>query len=150
MNWLRNLIRSLQERKYWKYTRAKTLPDCPSTISPLPDEVIEMIPMVIAGVSIVGEKGYICRTVTLLMGDQDHMYGWSLLLGHPDFPGVPYFFDTAMKSAKGTELPNSMQFYQAAVDKRMVCKDAPIEDLQRIFAYVLPHISDDGPPPCVA
>jgi len=154
MKWLFRLIQELRAGKYRKYAMAKTLPAKPTTVFPLPDEAspqASAIALVVGGLSLIGDEGYICRTVTLMMGDERHLYGWSLTLGHPDYAGVPYFFDTAEPGmARGIEIPNTMAYFQAAADATLARKDAPANMLDSVFAYVLPHISDDGPPPVAA
>ena|SRR6266567_184880 len=51
------------------------------------------------------------------------------------------------KTHRGTELPNTMIFFQARVDAKLLRENADKNSLKEVMAYVLPHISDDGPPP---
>ncbi len=144
--------------KYRDLTSVDHLPKIPSSIKPLRqiDGAPQMVPAtVIGGLNIIGESGYICPTVTLLNFDEKSgkIFGWSLCIGYPDqVDEVPYYFETsddegAKGTARGTELPNTMVYFQAEIEISLTSKDVPIEKLDEIIAYVLPYISDEGAPP---
>ncbi len=138
--------------KYWGYVEAKVLPVMPESIQVQTEgEESELQPgeaVVIGGLSLVGDRGSICRTVTLLSGDGENLFGWSLTLGMPGQPETFYRFSMAEpETMKGIEIPNVMTYFQAKVDPRLIDLDVPPDNLDAVAAYVLPHISDAGPPP---
>lgn len=144
--------------RYRDFAHVDHLPKMPSGIKPLRyiDGEPQMVPaMVIGGLNLIGESGYICPTVTLLSPDEKSgkIRGWSLCIGYPDqVDEVPYYFeisaDEGIKgTARGTELPNTMIYFQAEIEIFLTSKDVPIENLDEVIAYVLPYISDEGAPP---
>lgn len=133
-----------------EYVKVKFLPKVPKSITFIEDEseLKEGVAMVIGGLNLIGDKGYICPTVTLLMGDESKLWGWSLCIGNPDQKEEAlYFFNTSEKTHRGTELPNTMTYFQAKVDAKLLRENADRKSLEEVVAYVLPHICDDGPPP---
>lgn len=84
------------------------------------------------------------------MVDGEHFHGWSLCLGGLGNENAsPYFFDTATPgTTRNSELPNMGLYFQALLEESLVTREANPELLDQVFAYVLPHIRDDGPPPC--
>jgi hypothetical protein len=134
------------------------LPKIPKSIKALRQingELQEVDAVVFAGLNVIGEDGYVCPTVTLLYVDSESgdMRGWSLCLGCPDqCEAVPYYFEICDKSdfkgkTRGTEIPNAIIYFQAEIDPDLTLENVAIEKLDEIFAYVLPYISDEGPPP---
>ncbi len=142
--------------KYREYASVKKLPVIPPTIRPVQDDDEEKIKtLVIAGLNIIGERGLICPTVSIISCTRDtgQIFGWSLCLGNSDLPSDegPYHFMTAgmesASTARGTELPNAMTYFTAVVDVELANAEADPRKLDEIFAYTLPYISDGGPPP---
>lgn len=144
--------------KYRTFADVKQLPKIPTTIKPLKAVDGEPQPVssvVIGGLNLIGESGYMCPTVTLLnvSGENGKFFGWSLCIGNPDQTDeVPYYFETSdvegvSGTARGTEIPNAMTYFQAEVDSSLTTKDASIEQIDEVMAFVLPYISDGGPPP---
>lgn len=145
--------------KYVGYARAAKLPPIPTTIKPLPADANEELvidkAVVVAGLNIIGEMGYICPTVSVISADKEtgEMFGWSLCLGNPDShtDDTPYHFRTSEKegvgTAKGTGIPNTMMYFKAEVDTELASLAADPLKLDEVIAYFLPYISDNGPPP---
>ena len=144
--------------KYRNFANVDQLPKIPSGIKPLRqiDGAPQMVSAtVIGGLNIIGGSGYICPTVTLLNFDEKSgkICGWSLCIGYPDqVDEAPYYFETSdiegvEGTARGTELPNTMVYFQAEIEIALTSKDTPIEKLDEVIAYVLPYISDEGAPP---
>ena len=133
--------------KYQKYIKVKQLPKMPQSISPLDENDVD-VAVLLGGLSILGSKGYMCPIVTLMMGNEEDAWGWSLCLGNPEQKTEePYYFQLKKNTVRGTEIPNTMIYYQAKVDKSLLAENVDKKVLEEIIAYVLPHISDDGPPP---
>ena len=103
--------------------------------------------VVIGGLSILGDTGYISPVVTILLNHPKKTAGWCLCLGYPEAPKEPYYFDVKEKTHKGLELPNCMTFFEAKIDPAMAEPNADQKRIDAIMNYVLPHISDAGPPP---
>ncbi len=142
--------------KYREYASVKKLPVIPPTIRPVQDDDEENIKtLVIAGLNIIGERGLICPTVSIMSYNREtgQIFGWSLCLGNSDLPSDegPYHFMTSgmegASTARGTELPNAMTYFTAEVDVELANAEADPRKLDEIFAYALPYISDGGPPP---
>lgn len=138
--------------KYREYINVKKLPPVPETIKPLPHNG-QAQAVVIAGLNYIGEQGYLCPTISIISFDKefDDLFGWSLCLGNPKFQDELYFFRTSGKegvgSARGTEYPNNVVYFEAEVDAALATKEADLQKLDEVLAYVLPYISDEGPPP---
>jgi hypothetical protein len=143
--------------KYRDLASVDMLPKIPSAIKPLREvngEPQMVSAMVIGGLNLIGKSGCICPTVTLLNAGEESgkMFGWSLCIGHPEqAEEVPYYFETSdeegAEGTRGTELPTAMVYFQAEIGASLTSTDALIEQLDEVFAYVLPYISDKGPPP---
>jgi hypothetical protein len=142
--------------KYHAYANAEKLPPIPSTIKPLPhDDESRVGAMVIAGLNLIGKQGYICPTVSIISANREsgEMFGWCLCLGNPEArpKDTPYYFTTSNEkgesTVRDTEIPNTIVYFQAEVDVTLAGQEANLEKLDEVFAYVLPYISDDGPPP---
>lgn len=140
--------------KYKAFAEAKQLPPIPSTIRPLPNDVTPKA-VVVAGVSFIGDEGYICPTVTILGANPDsgEIFGWSICFGHPFYKpdDEPYSFriyeNEGATTARGTEWPNGIVYFQAEVDNALALPEADLGKIDEVIAYVLPYISDEGPPP---
>ena len=105
--------------------------------------------VVVGGMSSVGKDGHMCPVVTIINHDKNGAWGWSICIGNPEQEkDEPYFFETAKKTHRGTELPkNEIYYFEAKVtDPTLDKKDASRKALDEIIAYVLPHISKYGPP----
>lgn len=123
------------------------LPKKPECILPLPEENVPH-PIVLGGLSLFGDKGYLCPVVTLLMGNENRLWGWSQCLNDPSHDGKLYSFDTDKKETlRKTEIPNTIVYFQAGVSSELVDENADQETIKKVVEYVMMHISDDGPPP---
>ncbi len=144
--------------KYVAYAKVNQLPPIPATIKPLPSsegELVQVDAIVVAGLNLVGDMGYICPTVSLISANEQtgDMSGWSLCLGDPNSltDDRPYHFRTStnegVSTVRGTEIPNTMLYFQAEVAAELTGPDADPKKLDEVLAYVLPFINDNGPPP---
>jgi len=109
--------------------------------------------VVIGGLSLVGEKMYIVPSIGIMQLTEHkpegaHLKGWALHLGHPDekFRKLCYF-DTS-QSVEDVELPlpNYLVYFACEIDPEFNQEDVDAEVLMRIAQFVLPFISDSGPP----
>ncbi|MCA9355349.1 hypothetical protein KC865_02250 [Candidatus Kaiserbacteria bacterium] len=153
---MRLLQKYIRASKYWGYLKARKLPPIPTTIKPLPYNADGQVKaMVVAGLSLIGEQGCVCPTVSVIGSDQEtgEIFGWSLCLGNPNSHSkdqLHYFrtsSDEKVGTAEGTEWPNVMVYFQAEVSKELVRADANPDELHKVIAYVMPYINDVGPPP---
>ena len=149
--------RGVLMNRYKKYAEVEQLPPIPSTIKPLPHseaEQSQVNAVVIAGLNLLGERGYMCPTVSIinLNHKTGEMFGWSLCLGNPDpkLEEKPYYFRISEKegasTVRGTEIPNAIIYLEAEVDEALTEPEADSQKLEEVLAYVLPYISDNGPP----
>lgn len=144
--------------KYRKFASAEQLPKKPTSIKQLREvngKIQDVSAVVIGGLSLIGESGYICTMVTLMSEDKinEKTCGWSLCIGDPgNKTEAPYYFEVSKEgdlkgTLRGTELPNTMMFFQAEIDISLTLSNAPMEKIDEVITYVLPYICDSGPPP---
>ena len=108
----------------------------------------------IGGLSLLGDAGYMVCVVGLfrLITDdagETSLRGWSLHLNHPDVQFRQLrFFDTNVHNASDIELPlpNCIVYFSSSVDPTMVEETADAGTLQEITHFIVPFVSDEGPP----
>jgi hypothetical protein len=103
---------------------------------------------VIGGISLIGGDGYMCPVITLIenIDIDNELSGWSLCLGLPGQKNEAYYFSTKLNTQRGTEIPNAMVYFIAGISQELIRENADQKEIEKIIAYVLPHISDEGPP----
>lgn len=109
--------------------------------------------VVIGGLSLIGEKMYMVPTVGIIQltkrePEGGDMRGWALHLGHPDekFRKLCYF-DTAQSAEDmALPLPNYLIYFACEINTEFTQEDADAETLMQIAHFVVPFISDAGPP----
>jgi len=111
--------------KYRNFMCVPQLPKIPGAIKPLRivnGETQEVPAVIIAGLNLVGKDWYMCPTVTILGTKKSgKIFGWSLCIGHPEQDvEAPYYFEMSEEgiggTARGTELPNTMIYFQTEID----------------------------------
>lgn len=109
--------------------------------------------VVIGGLSLVGESGYMVLVVGIIKTgavtpDGAHLKGWSLHLGHPDekFRMLRHFNTEQSVKDVCLPLPNYLVYFACETDSAFTEEDADAEVLTQIAHFVVPFISDAGPP----
>lgn len=107
-------------------------------------------PTLIAGLSLLGDMGYISATVAILQasefnseGQADQLKGWNFFSGHPDRKlNKPQYLD--LKAGKTTELaiPNTMVYFVAEVDTKLLDKNTDRKQLKKVIDYALTFVHD--------
>jgi hypothetical protein len=102
---------------------------------------------VYGGLSLIGPLGNFVYMVGVLQAKDENLFGWTLSIGHPDHEH-PDFQRIDTTAAQLTELPfpNTMAYFVSEGDQRLVAGDVPSDDLKAVARFVLPFISDEGPP----
>lgn len=106
-----------------------------------------------AGLSMVGEDGYIVRSVGIYRGIEPdtekkcfgHLQGWTFLDGHPD-PGLNgrrYFDSREAEPKSGNIAIPRVAYLKAEVDGSLLDHDADRRELQEVIDYALSHIVDE-------
>ena len=111
--------------------------------------------IVIGGLSLIGEQGAMVAVVGIIKfgtktDDGTHVRGWSLHLGHPDESlRQMCYFDTEHFEEEGScplPLPNCMVYFVCEADPALAEEGTEEDTLTRIVHFVVPFISDSGPP----
>ncbi len=102
------------------------------------------------GLSLVGEAGYIVYVVGFLQakdGQSGQVKGWTLAIGHPEQENPDFrHVDTTVAPLTEWPFPNTMTFFVGEAEEKLVVADASADELQAAARFILPFISDDGPP----
>lgn len=137
------------------------LPDAPQGIRYVQTEkslsVIELAtqlmmggtPTLIGGLSLLGESGYICRTVAILQVlkpqslVEGSLRGWNFFAGHPDLSlNAPRYIDTARDIQTSLAIPNTITYFVAEADPELVEENVNPNRLQEIIDFTLTFIHD--------
>ncbi len=108
-------------------------------------------PLLIGGVSLLGEKGYIVRTVCFIQStglDQDGkiagLKGWSYFVN--DFPGRKFsglkHFDSSKGEIVELALPNTMTYFVGEIDISLLESSADQKELRAAANYAITFIHD--------
>jgi hypothetical protein len=99
------------------------------------------------GLSLLGDSGHIVYMVGLLQAKDENLKGWTLAIGHPN-QEKPDFNRIDTTTAPLTELPfpNTMTYFVGEADEKLIAANVPPEELQAAARFILPFISDEGPP----
>jgi hypothetical protein len=109
--------------------------------------------VVLAGLSLVGKQGAMVAVVGIIRKGSTtpegmHVHGWSFNAGHPEerFRMLRYFDTERSTEDICFPVPNCMVYFGCDTDPSLVEEDADAEVLQQIVRFVMPFISDAGPP----
>ena len=102
--------------------------------------------IVIGGVSLMGDEGHIVPMVTAIQVlPGDNLKGWNLAI-HDGQPTLRHF-DTTGKSLDQDPLPNLMVYFVGVLTREEILdRDASQDEISGIVRFILPFISDEGPP----
>ena len=101
----------------------------------------------LGGISVIGERLYVVSVISLLQMKDRVLRGWPLAIGHPEKEELEFdLVDTSVSFPAEYPFPSTMIYFVAEADEKVVAVDAPAEELQAIARFVLPFISDEGPP----
>ena len=98
------------------------------------------------GVSIEGEQGFIVPMIGLFLMENKVLRGWQLRT-RPKEGGCDFrHIDTAKEPLEEIPFPNYMVYFVGTSDRTIVEENADREALLAHARFILPFISDDGPP----
>lgn len=98
------------------------------------------------GISIIGHRGHIVRIISLLQIKDKNFHGWLFTQGHPNKKPGFEFIDATIGSLNELPFPDYMTYFVGEVDKAILQKDILVEELESITQFIIPFISNDGPP----
>lgn len=106
-----------------------------------------------AGLSMVGEDGYIVRSVGIYRGIEPdmakksfgHIQGWTYFDGHPDpgLNGLSYFDSRKMEPGHDYLAIPRIKYMMAEVNGSLLGESADHRELQEVIDYALSHIVDE-------
>lgn len=103
--------------------------------------------VVIGGFSLLGEKGLMVWLVSVLQKHEDNLRGWLFTSNHPGEEGPALdHVDSSIKPLEKLPVPNVMVYFVGETSEDRVRAEAPQDDIQNLVRFVLPFISDEGPP----
>ena len=108
----------------------------------------------IGGLSLIGDAGHMVCVIGLIKlvaseNGENSLCGWSLHLNHPNVKFRQLrFFDTNVDGGDDIELPlpNCMVYFSSSIDSTIVEETADADTLQAIAHFIVPFVSDAGPP----
>jgi hypothetical protein len=115
------------------------------------DSVVELLKggkvSVYGGYSLIGERGSFVYMVGILQLKDENLFGWVLSIGHPghqppDFRRI----DTRSAPLKELPFPNTITYFVCEGREVLVAADVKMDELKAVARFVLPFISDEGPP----
>lgn len=111
--------------------------------------IVRGTPVLIGGLSLVGELGYICRTVAIIQGlnlgseRKGSLKGWNFFTGHPDSSlNAPKYFDTARGIQTSWAIPNTITYFVAEADPELVQEGIDPNRLREVIDFTLTFIHD--------
>jgi len=132
-------------KKYNIFYNAEIIPVQPVTITTIPKgEEIDSV--ILGGISAIGKERKLCPVVTIIGGDKDNHWGWSIYLNHPEEKkGDLYHFDVSDRSTlRGTEFPNLFRCFIAKVEFSLTSVAASLKEIDDVLAFVLPQVKITG------
>lgn len=142
-------------KKYQEMMNVSHLPLMPVCISQLKelseeDEFRCDYAVAFGGSSVLGKGKHVCQVVTLFSGDMESIWGWTLCIGLPKQKEELYFWKTIDRrrdTSRNIEIPNGEICFSAKIDESIVREDIDRDILEKVFAYILPYLRSEGPPP---
>ena len=99
------------------------------------------------GISLIGNQGYVVYMIGFLQVKNEHIHGWSLVIGHPEKKVPDFsFIDTTVAPLTEFPFPNVITYFVCQVDENLLMADASQEQLEAAARFILAFISDEGPP----
>ena len=134
---------------FWAYNKS-AVPSYWQEATASPDELLlQQKVVLIGGLSLIGERGYIVRVVSVVQavgvenGQAKGLRGWYFFSGHPDktLEGIQYF-DTMRGKLKASPFPNTMTYVVGTVDLSLAEEHTNRRELQRTIDYAMTRIHD--------
>lgn len=99
------------------------------------------------GLSLLGDSGHIVYVIGLLQAKDGNLKGWTLAIGHPEQEKPDFnHIDTMVAPLIELPFPNTMTYFVGEADEKLVAADVSPDELKAAARFILPFISDEGPP----
>jgi len=115
------------------------------------DAVIELLQngkiAVYGGISLLGEFGTIVCKIGFLQLKDEILRGWLLAINHPEEETANFkYVDTSSAPLTEIPFPDTIVYFAGEADESLIAPDASLEELKSVARFILPFISDEGPP----